>query len=98
MNRSLDEKSLRLATIADLEEFKRQFFEEFRRVIGAGQSKPQKSWLKSSDVRKMLGISAGKLQTMRSCRQITFTRIGGVIYYEQSEIEQMLFQAKVERR
>ncbi|WP_409456454.1 helix-turn-helix domain-containing protein [Sphingobacterium sp.] len=38
--------------------------------------------IKSKDVRRLLNISAGTLQTMRNNDEIPFTRVVGVIYYE----------------
>lgn len=84
-----------LVTLDDLQAFKAELLAALKNIYGG---KPQeKKWLKSKDVRKILGISPGTLQTMRSYGQIPFMRIGGVIYYDQAEIEAMLANAKVDR-
>lgn len=45
-----------------------------------------KSWLKSRDVRNILGISAGKLQTMRNNNEIPFIKIGSSIFYKEEDV------------
>ncbi|MEO6687077.1 MAG: helix-turn-helix domain-containing protein, partial [Dyadobacter sp.] len=71
-----------LVTTADLEDFKSVILEEMRKMVKVGHGLPTKKWLKSSEVRKMLDISPGKLYWLRSSRQLEFMRIGGVIYYD----------------
>ena len=61
-------------------------------------SKPQqqKQWLKSSEVRKLLNISSGTLQNLRINGTITYTKIGGILYYSNSDLEKLLESNKVE--
>jgi hypothetical protein len=65
-----------LITLEDLNDFKRQLFFELRTMFKdmAGQPAPKK-WLRSSEVRKMLNISPGTLQTLRSRCILPYTRI-----------------------
>lgn len=84
-----------LVTLDDLQTFKAELLAALKSVYGGKSA--EKKWLKSKDVRKILGISPGTLQTMRSYGHIPFMRIGGVIYYDQAEIETMLANAKVDR-
>jgi hypothetical protein len=53
-------------------------------------NKATKRWLKSNEVRKMLGISPGTLQTFRNTGKIPFTKVGGLIYYDAGKIDQIL--------
>ena len=59
-------------------------------MLEGHMNKTVKRWLKSSDVRKMLGISSGTLQTLRNNGKIPFTKVGGLIYYDAAEINQIL--------
>lgn len=77
----------RLITLQDLLDLKTELVREIRNIVPP--AKPQK-WLKSLEVRKLLGLSAGKLQNMRNNNEIPFTRIGGIIYYLEEEIYQLL--------
>jgi hypothetical protein len=61
-------------------------------------SKPQqqKQWLKSIEVRKLLNISSGTLQNLRVNGTVTYTKIGGILYYSNADLEKLLESNKVE--
>jgi hypothetical protein len=42
----------------------------------------------------LLDVSPGKLHALRASRQLSFMRIGGVIYYDMTDIEKMLEKFK----
>jgi hypothetical protein len=83
-----------LVTLADLERFKEQMFAEMRRLLAGGGTQHSKQWLKSREVRKLLDVSPGKLHAMRASRQLSFMRIGGVIYYNRADIDKMFEKFK----
>lgn len=83
-----------LITLADLEKFKEQMLSEMRRLLAGGGDLPSKQWLKSREVRKLLDVSPGKLHVMRVNRQLSFMRIGGVIYYDRADIDKMFEKFK----
>lgn len=78
-----------LVTAADLENFKNDMLEAIQKMIKSDQGLPAKKWLKSSEVRKMLDISPGKLHMLRASRKLAFMRLGGVIYYDREDIIKM---------
>lgn len=78
-----------LVTSADLEKFKEQMLSEMRRLLAVGGTQHSKQWLKSREVRKLLDVSPGKLHAMRVSRQLSYMRIGGVIYYDRADIDKM---------
>jgi hypothetical protein len=81
--------AVQIITIEDLNEFRSLLLNDLKEII---QSKPQqvKQWLKSNEVRKLLNISPGTLQNLRINGTLTFTKIGGIIYYNYSDIEKVL--------
>jgi hypothetical protein len=83
-----------LITMEDLNEFRSLLLNDLKGII---QSKPlqQKQWLKSNEVRKLLNISPGTLQNLRINGTLTYTKIGGIMYYEQSDIDKLLNGNKV---
>ncbi len=86
-----------ILTIDDLREFKTELLTEIRNIFNQQQSPASKQWLKSSEVRRMLHISSGTLQTLRINGTLPFTKIGGTMYYKLSDIEALLahnFQKK----
>ena len=81
--------AIEILTKNDLIEF-RQFLLQDIKEIFKTKNTQQKQWLKSSEVRKLLNISAGTLQTLRINRTISYTKIGGIIYYGHQDILKVL--------
>ena len=81
-------------TTDDLREFKLELLEDLKEILNNKSSK-NKQWLKSTEVMEMLKISPGTLQNLRVNGTLPYTRIGGLIYYDSSEIEQVLENSKV---
>lgn len=84
-----------LVTLADLEKFKEQMLSEMRRLLAGRGTQDSKQWLKSREVRKLLDVSPGKLDALRASRQLSFMRIGGVIYYDRADIDKMFEKFKI---
>lgn len=74
-----------LLTKKDLEDFKKELF-ELLDPIRKGQGISQQKWLKSMDVRKILGISHGKLQQLRDDGTLPYYKFGGIIFYKPDEL------------
>lgn len=87
-----------ILTTDDLFTFKAELLEEFKKILKENSGQPVKKWLKSYEVRKILGISPGTLQNLRINGTLPFTKIGGVIYYEYSDIQKMLQTNKCQPR
>lgn len=79
-------------TKEDLEIFKQEIITEIRRYSPFNRKKDQeiKQWIKSYEVRKLLGISPGTLQNMRINGTIPFKKIGGLIFYRYEDVLQMM--------
>lgn len=52
-------------------------------------------WIRSKQVKELLGISDSKLQTMRVNRSFTYSQIDGTYFYDRDSIMQILEQNKV---
>ena len=81
-----------LITKDDLESFKKELFEEIRRnrFHLKKTDQIQKEWLKSFEVRKLLGISAGTLQNLRLNGTLSYTKVGGLMYYRYEDIQKLM--------
>ena len=79
-----------IITSDDLREFKIELLDEIRVIIKDQKSNHTKQWLKSAEVRKLLNISPGTLQTLRIKGTLPFTKIGGTNYYNASDIDTLL--------
>lgn len=84
-----------LVTLSDLRSVRDELLAEIRKARGVSVDNQAKKWLKSSEVRKLLNISPGKLLALRANRQLAFVRLGGVIYYERDDIDAMIQKAKM---
>jgi L-arabinose isomerase len=78
-----------LVTKEDLQEFKIELLEEIKSLFNIKNSE-KKSWLRSSEVKELLKISTGTLQKLRVNGNLSFTRVGGTLYYNYKDIEKML--------
>ena len=87
-----------LVTLGDLQEFKEELLLSIRSIIQTNSSPAVKKWLKSYEVRKLLNISKGTLQTLRANGTIPFTKMGGLIYYDTDEINKVLAGQKIDFR
>jgi len=86
-----------LLTREDLQQFRTQLLGELKEVLQ--QSKQStKQWLKSSEVRKMLGISHGTLQNLRITRSLPYTKLGGIMFYKYEDIEKILEAGLVSKK
>ncbi len=86
--------AIEILTKEDLYEFRTHLLNDLKEIIF---SKPQqqKQWLKSNEVRKLLNISPGTLQNLRINGTLTYTKIGGIMYYDHSDIEKLLNGNKI---
>ena len=87
-----------IITSEDLMEFKVELLEDIKALLKDQNGQQGKKWLKSNEVRDLLGISPGTLQNLRINGTLPFTKIGGVLYYEYHEIMEVLEQNKVHNR
>jgi len=83
-----------LVTLDDLEKFRVTLMMDIKKMLEGRLGKTPKRWLKSYEVREMLKISHGTLHTLRCNGKIPFTRIGGLIFYDATEIERVLQDQK----
>lgn len=87
--------AIEVITREDLNEFRTLLLSDLNTMFN---SKPQqqKLWLKSNEVRKLLNISPGTLQNLRVNGTLTYTKIGGILYYSSNDLEKVIETNKVE--
>ncbi len=84
-----------LITIDDLQQFKKQLLEELLLAFKKQTGVAPKRWLKSHELRRLLKISPGTLQTLKSSGIIPYTKIGGVHFYDYEDIQKLLEAGKI---
>jgi hypothetical protein len=87
-----------ILTQEDLQKFKTELFAELKKLISEYPQTTQKKWLKSYEVRNMLGISRGTLQHLYDSHQLPGTRIGGLLFYDYEDIQKLMQPKKKEKR
>ena len=83
-----------IITQADLDKFKEDVINELRSLM-AKEKNVKTRWLKNNEVKKMLQISHSTLQTLRANGTLSYTKVGGIIYYDGEEIEKMMEENKI---
>lgn len=78
-----------IITLEDLQTFRLELLEEIRTLI-APSKEPKKEWLRSPEVREILGISHGTLQNLRNTGALPYRKIGGLMYYRYDDIGRLL--------
>jgi hypothetical protein len=86
--------AIEILTKADLCEFRKSLLDDFREILKE-KNDQSKKWLKSTEVRKLLNISPGTLQNLRINGTLSYTKIGGIIYYANQDIDKLLENNKV---
>ena len=83
--------SIEVITKEDLQAFRMQLINEIKELI-LSRPTTTKDWLRSREVRKLLNISPGTLQTFRTNGKLTPSKLGGINYYRYSDIDKLLNQ------
>ena len=77
-------------TTDDLREFRMELLEELQIFIQQIAQKPTKRWLKSPQVKELMGISAGTLANLRVNGTLQFSKLGGIILYDYDHIVEVI--------
>jgi hypothetical protein len=75
-----------LVTLKDLHEFKNELLLEVKKSLKENTGQPAKKWLKTNEVRKILGISITTLLTLRINGVLPYSKIGGCLYFDYEDI------------
>lgn len=86
--------AVQIITPEDLVVFRITLLQDLKEIL-IKQGQPEKKWLKSKEVRKLLNISPGTLQNLRINGTLSYTKVGAIIYYDNDDIEKLLKRNKV---
>lgn len=79
-----------LLTVDDLNSFKQELLNDLKNILKETGTTPIKKWLKSSEVKKLLGISTGTLQNLRINGSLSYSKVGGIMFYDYHEIAKLI--------
>jgi hypothetical protein len=86
--------SVIVLTAEELDHRLQKVVEDITNTIGRNDN-IESRWIRSKQVKELLGISDSKLQTMRVNRSLTYSQIDGTYFYDRDNIIQILEQNKV---
>ena len=78
-----------ILTKEDLHQFKTDLLAELKTILKIA-AEPPKKWLKSEEVKKLLKVSPGTLQTLRINGTLQYTKIGKIIYYDFEHLQKTM--------
>ena len=87
-----------IITTEDLRELKMELLDDIKKLLDNQSGQVAKKWLKSPEVRELLGISPGTLQNLRINGTLPYTKVGGVLYYDYQEIVKVFEKNKIHNR
>ena len=79
-----------IVTSEDLKQFKEELLTEFKDLLIKYEKITIDKWIKSNKVMDKLEISPGTLQNFRINETIPFSKLGGIIYYDEEKINEIL--------
>ncbi len=79
-----------IITTEDLEEFRIKLLNEIKELLVSSGRVGVDHWIKSGQVMNKLEISPGTLQNFRINGTIPFSKLGGIIYYDEEKINEIL--------
>jgi len=82
----------------DLREFKMELLDGIKELLNNQTGHTSKRWLKSPEVRELLGISPGTLQNLRINGTLPYTKVGGIVYYDQEEIMEVMEKNRIHNK
>ncbi len=82
--------NIEIVTKQDLEVFKHELLHALTAFMNDRGIQETKQWLRSKEVRQLLGISSGTLMNLRVKGLLKPSKIEGVYYYKLSEITELL--------
>ncbi|RXJ45692.1 helix-turn-helix domain-containing protein [Gelidibacter gilvus] len=85
-----------ILTTDDLREFKIELLDDIKNLLTKQSKGKLKRYLKSSEVMDLLQVSPGTLQNLRINGTLPYTKIGGIIYYDAEEIQDILTANRVQ--
>jgi len=80
-----------IITTDDLRQFKIELINDMRILLNEqAERNNQKKWLRTTEVKKLLQISASTLQNLRINGTLSYSKIGGSFFYNAMEIDKII--------
>lgn len=88
--------AIEIVTKEDLQQFKQDLLCEIQKIMAQAGKSEDRRWLKTYDVRKMLGnLSPGTMQTMRNNGMLPYAPLNGLSLYEYKDVVALMDELKI---
>ena len=84
-----------IVTTEDLMKFKEELLAEIKELLIKNERITIDKWIKSNKVMDKLEISPGTLQNFRINDTIPYSKIGGILYYDEEKINEILLNNEI---
>ena len=86
--------AVQIVTWEDLQNFRTQLLNDISEILKQNKQSSNESieFLKTSQVRKILNCSNGKIQSLRITGKLRSKKVGGTLYYKQEDVKRILEQ------
>lgn len=84
--------NIELLTVNDLNSLKQEIISELKNFIQGCE--PENTWLKTSEIKKILGCSEGTLVNLRASGMLPYSKIKGTIYVRKNDLNK-LFESNI---
>lgn len=88
----------RFITLDDFQELKKEIREYCKQSIALQTAGVTRRYLKSDEVMDLLRVSPGTLQNLRINGTLPYMKLGGMIYYDFNEIQNVMEKNRVQHR
>lgn len=85
--------TIEIITTEDLDNFRKVLLTDFTNILVKNAASSEKP-LRSSEVRKLLAISNGTLQSLRDKKILSYSKIGNILFYDKQEILKLIRENK----
>ncbi len=86
--------AVQVVTWEDLQDLKIQLFNDIEEILNHNKQSGNEplEFLKTSQVKKLLNCSKGKIQSLRITGKLKSKKVGGTLYYKQDDVKRILEQ------
>lgn len=77
-----------------LKYLREEFLDDLLDVLEQRRTTPKRRWLKSHEVRRMLGVSPNTLRRLRAKKLLPCSRVEGIVYYDFYDVIYLLEQSR----
>lgn len=87
-----------IITTDDLRDFKLELLDDIKKLLTKQSQGKLKKYLKSAEIRELLQISPGTLQNLRINGTLPYTKMGGIIFYDADEIQNVMLANRINHK